>query len=144
MNHNVSQQYLRQVNQFLICDRKNRRRLLERCKDLVKVFQEENPDAEYADIVAAFGEPSTCAAELLSGLNTSSVKDARKILFINRSIFVIIIIAFTLVSSFFFYKYLKIREFDEDSILIIEAPVRITEEEFDANKPKADLKNVSR
>ena len=130
MNHNVSQQYLRQVNQFLICDRKNRRRLLGRCKDLVKVFQEENPDAEYADIV--------------SGLNTSSVKDARKILLINRSIFVIIIIALTLVSSFLFYKYLKIREFDEDSVLIIEAPVRITEEEFDANKPKADLKNVSR
>lgn len=144
MNRNASQQYLKQVGKFLICDRKRRRRLLSRCGGLVHSFQEENPNAGYDDLVAAFGEPAACAAELLSGLDTSSVEDARKVLFINRSVFAVIIIALTLVSSFLLYKYLKIREFDEDSILIIEAPIRITEEEFNANKPKADQKNVSR
>lgn len=134
MNRDVAQQYLRQVRQFLICDRKSRCHLLARCKDAVNVFLEENPKAQYADIVVAFGEPSTCAAELLSDMKTSSIKDARKkILFINRNIFVAILATLILISFFLFLKYYKIREFDKDSILVIEPPLTITEEEFYAN-----------
>lgn len=135
MNHDASQQYLKQVGKFLTCGRKNRRLLLARCGKLARNFQEENPEAGYDDFVAAFGEPADCAAELLSGLDTSPVEDARKTLLINRSVLAVIILVLTLLSGFLFYKYLKIREFDEDSILIIEAPRRITEEEFDAHKP---------
>lgn len=98
-------------------------------------FQEENPEAGYDGLVAAFGEPAACAAELLSGLDTSPVEDARKTLLINRGVLAVIILVLTLLSCFLFYKYLKIREFDEDSILIIEAPKRITEEEFNAHRP---------
>lgn len=135
MNHDASQQYLKQVGKLLTCGRKSRRRLLARCGELVRNFQEENPEAGYDDFVAAFGEPADCAAELLSGLDTSPVEDARKTLFINRSVLAVIILALALLSGFLFYKYLKIREFDEDSILIIEAPRKITEEEFDAHRP---------
>ena len=132
MNRNASRQYLKQVKQFLICDRKSRRRLLARCGELVRGFQE----AGYDGLVAAFGEPAACAAELLSGLDTSSVEDARKILFVNRSVFAAIILVLALISCFLFYKYLKMREFNEDAILVIEPPIRITEEEVAAQKAR--------
>lgn len=135
MNHDASRQYLKQVGRFLTCGRKNRRYLLARCGELVRGFQEENPEAGYDGLVAAFGEPADCAAELLSGLDTSPVEDARKTLFINRSVLAAVILALALISCFLFYKYLRIREFDEDSILIIEAPRRITEEEYNAHRP---------
>ena len=136
MNRNASRQYLKQVKQFLICDRKSRRRPLARCGELVRGFQEENPEAGYDGLVAAFGEPAACAAELLSGLDTSSVEDARKILFVNRSVFAAIILVLALISCFLFYKYLKMREFNEDAILVIEPPIRITEEEVAAQKAR--------
>ncbi len=140
MNRNASRQYLKQVEKFLICDRKSRRRLLARCGELVRGFQEENPEAGYEGLVAAFGEPAACAAELLSGLDTSSVEDARKILFVNRSVFAAIILVLALISCFLFYKYLKkylkMREFNEDAILVIEPPIRITEEEVAAQKAR--------
>lgn len=135
MNRNASR-YLKQVEKFLICDRKSRRRLLARCGELVRGFQEENPEAGYDGLVAAFGEPAACAEELLSGLDISSVKDARKILFINRSVFAVVILVLALISGFLFYKYLKIREFDKDAILVIEPPIKITEEEVEAQKAR--------
>lgn len=135
MDNNAAEKYLSRVKPFLICDRKDRHQLLARCKDMIHTFQQENPAAEYAGIVAAFGEPSACATDLLSGLETSSVEEAhKKLIFINRKTFTAIIAALVLISLFWYWKYYKSREFDEHSIVVIGPAIEMTEEEYNAMK----------
>lgn len=134
MEHKTAQKYLNQVRHFLVCEREDRKRLLERCKDLIDSFQQENPNMEYAEVVTAFGKPADCAADLLSTLDDSKVEAVRKkrrwFGRIAIAVVSVAIIASMITASFWYYKYRLECEFGDEFILVIEPATEITEEEF--------------
>ena len=78
MDNKAAGQYLARVKRALVCGKTDRCRLLERCAAMIDDFQQENPEAGYDGIVAAFGKPDAFVSELLSGLDEVTVKAARK------------------------------------------------------------------
>lgn len=78
MENKAAMQYLARVKRALVCGKTDRCRLLERCAAMIDDFQQENPEAGYDGIVAAFGEPDAFVSELLSGLDEAAVQAARK------------------------------------------------------------------
>lgn len=138
MKHKTMQNYLTQVRHSLVCDRTDRKQLLERCKDLIDSFQQENPNADYNEIVTAFGKPVDCATDLLSTLDDTKVEAAQKkrrwFHRIAIAVVSIAIITSVLTAVFWHSKYSDQREFDDEFILVIESPTEITLEEFYATK----------
>ena len=138
MKTNSTRQYLSRVQHFLICGRSDRIQLLGRCKELVDSFQQENPEAGYTEILAAFGAPDVCAEELLSSLEESRIEAARKrqLLFSRIVIAVIsLVMAGALFAAPFWYlKYFRQWEFGDDHILVIAPADEITEEEYFAKR----------
>lgn len=138
METNLTRQYLSQVQHFLICGRSDRIRLLGRCKELVESFQQENPEAGYSEMIAAFGEPDVCAEELLSSLEESRIETARKKhVLVSRIVIAVlsVIMVGSILAAFFWYlKYFQQCEFDDDHILMIDPAGEITEEEYYARK----------
>lgn len=65
MGNRAAEQYLLRVKRGLVCGRADRDYLFARFRQLADGFQEELPEAGYAEFVAAFGRPEDCAAELL-------------------------------------------------------------------------------
>lgn len=138
MENKAAQKYLNQVRHSLICGMADRKRLIERCKELMNAFQQENPDAGYDEFVAAFGQPADCATDLLSTLDDSKVESARqKRLWLRRIIIVSVLGVLVFLSFFWYSKYQKSIMFDEDVIVIIQPPVETTLEEFYAAKEAA-------
>lgn len=140
MESNAAQKYLNQVRHFLICDKTDQKRLLERCGELVKSFQQENPDAEYCGFVDAFGKPADCAADLLSTLDDSKVEAARKkrrqFHQIAIAVMSVVVIVSIITAAFWYLKYSYQREFDDKFTLVITPPVEGTLEEFYAAKER--------
>lgn len=134
MDNKAAGQYLARVKRALVCDKTDRCRLLERCADMIGVFQQENPEAGYDGIVAAFGEPDAFVAELLSGLDEATVKVARKRRRLIRwGAMAAIIAALIALSAFLYIKYwqsMKPTEVDEYFYAVISPPQKITPEEF--------------
>ncbi len=131
MGNRAAEQYLLRVKRGLVCGRADRDYLFARFRQLADGFQEELPEAGYAEFVAAFGRPEDCAAELLSALGESSVESARKKRrTIRRSILAILIITLVSVSAFWYLKYEQSR-FLNEHIAIVEGPAFfISDEEF--------------
>lgn len=138
MEHKTAQKYLNQVRHFLVCDKTDQKRLLEQCKNLINSFQQENPDAEFAEVVTAFGKPQDCAADLLSTLDDTKVaaaqKKRRRFQRIAIAVVSVLIIVSVSTAVFWYSKYSYQREFDDEFILVIEPPVEGTLEEFWAAK----------
>ncbi len=135
MENKAAQKYLNQVRHSLICGMADRKRLIGRCKELMNSFQQENPYPEYDGFVAAFGKPADCAADLLSTLDDSKVESARqKRLWLRGSIIASVLSVLVFLSFFWYSKYQESIKFDEDILVIIEAPVETTLEEFYAAK----------
>lgn len=134
MESKAAQNYLNQVRHFLVCDKADQKRLLGRCGELMNSFQQENPDAEYAGLVAAFGKPEDCAANLLSTLDDSKVEAARKkrrqLHRIAIAVMCVAVIASMITAAFWYLKYSYQREFDDEFIWVIEPPVEMTPEEY--------------
>lgn len=142
MENKAFQQYFKQVKQLLVCDKPDRERLLTECKGLMSTFQQENPDAEYDEFVAAFGAPSACAADLLSTLEGSEVEAARKRrLWVRRSVYATALAVFALLSAFLYYKYDQSMEFNKDTVVVIEpvtvVPDNVVEESIERTPKSA-------
>ena len=57
MGNRAAEQYLLRVKRGLVCGRADRDYLFARFRQLADGFQEELPEAGYAEFVAAFGRP---------------------------------------------------------------------------------------
>lgn len=130
MDNKAAGQYLARVKRALICDKTDRCRLLERCADMIGVFQQENPEAGYDGIVAAFGKPDAFVSELLSGLDEVTVKAARKRRRLIRwgAVAVIVIVLIT-TSIFWYLQYRGSTNINEHAIIVRHPPQVITQEE---------------
>lgn len=131
MENKVAGQYLARVKRTLVCDKTDRCHLLERCAAMISVFQQENPGAGYDGIVAAFGSPETFVAELLSGLDEAKVKAARKRRHLIRLGVVAVIITVLIATSLFWYmKFVRTREMEENLTVVQGPTTPLTKEEF--------------
>lgn len=130
MDNKAAGQYLARVKRALVCDKTDRCRLLERCADMIGVFQQENPEAGYDGIVAAFGKPDAFVSELLSGLDEVTVKAARKRRRLIRwgTVAVIVIVLVT-TSIFWYLQYRGSMNINEHAIIVRHPPQVITQEE---------------
>ncbi len=131
MENQAARRYLARIRRALVCDRNDRRRLLARCAVMVDDFQLENPGAGYEGLVAAFGDPESFVAELLSGLGEPKVETARKRRrFVRLSAFVIIFTVLIATSVFWYVKFVKTRDLNEN-VIIVKGPIQeLTDEEF--------------
>ena len=131
MDNKAAGQYLARVKRALVCGKTDRCRLLERCAAMIDDFQQENPEAGYDGIVAAFGEPDVFVSELLSDLDEAAVQAARKRRRMIRWGAAVIVIAALIATSVFWYiKFIRTRDL-HDNLVIVQGPATpLTEEEF--------------
>lgn len=133
MDNKAAGQYLARVKRALVCDKTDRCRLLERCADMIGVFQQENPEAGYDGIVAAFGKPDAFVSELLSGLDEVTVKAARKRRRLIRwGAMAVIVIVLITTSIFWYLQYRESMNINEHAIIVRHPPQVITQEEREA------------
>lgn len=107
---------------------------------MIAGFQQENPEAGYAGLTAAFGEPEAFAAQMLSGLDEAAVAAARKRrLFLRLGALALIIAALVVTSVFWYIKYRESKAIGTYYYVVAGPPEVITDEEFAegmANAPK--------
>ncbi len=133
MENQAARQYPTLIRRALVCGRSDRRRLLARCAVMVDDFQQENPGTGYDDLVAAFGDPESFVAELLSGLESPKVEAAQKRQRLVRlGACMIVVIALAVISVFWYIQYKKSMNLNEYAIVIEYPPQIMTPEEYDA------------
>lgn len=133
MENKAAGQYLTRVKRALVCGKDDRCRLLAGCAAMIDTFQQENPEAGYDGLVAAFGEPDSFAAELLSGLDTSRVEAARRRRRrIRRGVLAAVIAALIALSAFLYIQYRQSMEVDQYLYAVKQPPQVLTDEEFGA------------
>ncbi len=130
MDNKAAGQYLARVKRALVCGKTDRCRLLERCAAMIDDFQQENPEAGYDGIVAAFGKPDAFVSELLSGLDEVTVKAARKRRRLIRwGAAAVIVIVLIITSIFWYLQYRESMNINEHAIIVRHPPQVITQEE---------------
>ncbi len=133
MERKAAQRYFSQVRRDLVCGREDRRRLLARCMVMIDDFQQENPGEGYDGLVAAFGNPGTFAAEMLSSLESAKVETARKRRrLIRLGAFMTVVFALAVTSVFWYIQYKKSMNLNEYAIIVEHPPQELTPEEYDA------------
>ena len=133
MENKAAMQYLARVKRALVCGKTDRFRLLERCAAMIDDFQQENPEAGYDGIVAAFGEPDAFVSELLSGLDEVTVKAARKRRRMIRWGAVAALIAALIALSVFLYiKYRQSMEIGQYFYVVRGVPQQMPPDEVEA------------
>ena len=133
MENKAAMQYLARVKRALVCGKTDRCRLLERCAAMIDDFQQENPEAGYDGIVAAFGEPDALVSELLSGLDEVTVKAARKRRRMIRWGAVAALIAALIALSVFLYiKYRQSMEIGQYFYVVRGVPQQMPPDEVEA------------
>ena len=100
---------------------------------MIDDFQQENPEAGYDGIVAAFGEPDAFVSELLSGLDEVTVKAARKRRRMIRWGAVAALIAALIALSVFLYiKYRQSMEIGQYFYVVRGVPQQMPPDEVEA------------
>ena len=133
MENKAAMQYLARVKRALVCGKTDRCRLLERCAAMIDDFQQENPEAGYDGIVAAFGEPDAFVSELLSALDEVTVKAARKRRRMIRWGAVAALIAALIALSVFLYiKYRQSMEIGQYFYVVRGVPQQMPPDEVEA------------
>ena len=133
MEDKAAMQYLARVRRALICGKTDRCRLLERCAAMIDDFQQENPEAGYDGIVAAFGEPDVFVSELLSDLDEVTVKAARKRRrMIRRGAVAALIAALIALSAFLYIKYRQSMEIGQYFYVVRGVPQQMPPDEVEA------------
>ena len=129
----AAERYQLCVKRSLFCGRADRDRLLVRLTEMLDDFQQARPEADYVEYAATFGEPAACAAELLSSLGESKFEALQKRrLRARRGVYAAVLAVFVLLSAFLYWRYRQSLYFNEDTVLVIEPVVTITEAEADA------------
>ena len=76
--HPTAETYLQSVHRQLDAPKEDRERLLSRLSHAVFTYCEENPEASAEDIAAAFGDPASCAAELMAECDPAELSRVRR------------------------------------------------------------------
>lgn len=133
MESKAVKRYLARLRGDLTCSPADRERLLSRGKALLEEFGEENPNAGYGELEAAFGQPGDFAAEMLSQLSPAEVEKARKRRkYIRRGAAAAVVIALILCSVYWGLKWTKAQSVLRGDFYVVETVEPETEEEFDA------------
>lgn len=74
----MSELYLRSVRKLLDCPAAKRDRLMKRLSDAVTTYLEDYPDAEWEQLIQAFGTPEVCASHLLDDCQPAVVVSTRQ------------------------------------------------------------------
>ena len=70
--------YLNAVRRLMDCPAEDRERLLSRLGSAVTVYLEDTPGAGETDLIANFGTPEDCAAQLMEECRPAAVAAARR------------------------------------------------------------------
>lgn len=132
MENKAARQYLAHIRRALVCGKSDRCRLLERCMAMIDDFQQENPGVGYDGIVAAFGDPVSFAAELLSGLDEPKVEAAKKQRrWIRLAALLAVFTIFLTVLVLLYVRLIRTEALNEHIIVVEHPPHTFTDEEME-------------
>lgn len=120
MKNNAARQYCSRIQRSLVCSGTSRKRLLTQGKELVDRFVQENPDAQYADFVMAFGPPEAFAGEMLSTVDSKEVEDAQRRRRYTKGIVLVgLILVLIAACVLLFTKWSKVQEIIRGNYIIV-------------------------
>ena len=138
--NNPAEQYQLHVKRSLFCGRADREHLLSQLAEMLDDFQQTRPEADYAEYAATFGEPASCAAELLSSLGKSKFKSVQKRrLWVRRGVYAAVLAVFVLLSAFLYWRYRQSLHFNEDTVLVIEPVIEVPKDVVDTMIEQAPM-----
>ena len=77
-------QYYKSISRALVCDKKEKRHILDAIKNSIDCYISDNPDAGVMDIIAHFGSANDVAAEYYNGETpweiTTKIKNGKQII----------------------------------------------------------------
>lgn len=133
MTQRDTEQYITRVGQALPRQLSSRQSLLDRARGMVEQFALENPEAEYGDIITAFGTPEALGAEMLSTLPPQQVETAAHRRRFHRR--TVIAGAFLVLSLLTLFLFVRIKQMEEvvngDFYVVISSARPMTDEEME-------------
>lgn len=131
MESKAAKQYFSRVCRRLTCPTDSRDQLLGRGRKLVSQFEQENPNAQYADFVAAFGPPGDFAGQMLSCVDSGEVEVVqRRRRHIKWTAITGLVLLLLVVAILGFAKWSKAQKVINGDFCVVELePQKITEEE---------------
>lgn len=132
MTQAVRDRYMAEVDQALIRQLKLREQMLDQIGKMVDQFGEENPEATYADLLAAFGPADALVEEMLSTLPTEEVEQARgKQRRQRRVIAALMALVLVVTALFFFWRWRQAQEVIKGDFKVVISPIEeMTDEEI--------------
>lgn len=136
MTRSVRDRYMAEVDQALIRQLKLREQMLDQIGKMVDQFGEENPEATYDDLLAAFGPADALVEEMLSTLPTEEVEQARgKQRRQRRVIAALVALVLVITALFFFWRWRQAQEIvNGDFKVVVDPAGGLTDEEIEALK----------
>ncbi|MCI9264510.1 MAG: hypothetical protein HFF06_08015 [Oscillospiraceae bacterium] len=130
MENKAVERYLVLLRRELVCSGVDRARFLTQGRTLLGEFLEENPNARYEDLAAAYGPPGDLAAEMLSRLDPGEVERAgRQRKYIRRALAAVIALALISCTVYWAVKWAKAQEVLRGDFYVVETVNVLTEEE---------------
>ena len=132
MTRSVRDRYMAEVDQALIRQLKLREQMLDQIGKMVDQFGEENPEATYDDLLAAFGPADALVEEMLSTLPTEEVEQARgKQRRQRRVIAALMALVLVVTALFFFWRWRQAQEVIKGDFKVVISPIEeMTDEEI--------------
>lgn len=132
MTRSVRDRYMAEVDQALIRQLKLREQMLDQIGKMVDQFGEENPEATYDDLLAAFGPADALVEEMLSTLPTEEVEQARgKQRLQRRVIAALMALVLVVTALFFFWRWRQAQEVIKGDFKVVISPIEeMTDEEI--------------
>lgn len=132
MTRSVRDRYMAEVDQALIRQLKLREQMLDQIGKMVDQFGEENPEATYDDLLAAFGPADALVEEMLSTLPTEEVEQAKnKRQFQHRAVALLLALVLVVTALFFFWRWRQAQEVIKGDFKVVMSPIEeMTDEEI--------------
>ena len=132
MTRSVRDRYMAEVDQALIRQLKLREQMLDQIGKMVDQFGEENPEATYDDLLAAFGPADALVEEMLSTLPMEEVEQAKnKRQFQHRAVALLLALVLVVTALFFFWRWRQAQEVIKGDFKVVMSPIEeMTDEEI--------------
>lgn len=132
MERKAARKYLARVKRGLLCGGGDRIRLLRRAEEMADGLLQEDPEAGYRELEAAFGPPDQFAREMLEGLDGNEVAAHwRRRRLLRRCGLVGLALILVLTSCFLYYKLKESENLNNGFVVVIGPAENITENEYD-------------
>ena len=132
MANKAVERYLVLLRRELVCSGRDRVRFLTQGRTLLGEFLEENPNARYEDLAAAYGQPGDFAAEMLSRLDPGEVERAgRQRKYIRRALAAVIALALISCTVYWAVKWAKAQDVLRGDFYVVETVEPISNEKYD-------------